>query len=101
MGWEQGNGMGTEWEWGIGELYKPRGRGEWVGNEGMGWEHGNGECNGGMRWEQGNGECNGGMETDREEVYNRRETKTERNVRGIITKPNKHKFVFYFALINL
>ena len=54
-----------------------------------------------MGWEQGNGECNGGMETDREEVYNRRETKTERNVRGIITEPNKHKFVFYFALINL
>jgi hypothetical protein len=22
-------------------------------------------------------------------------------IRGIITEPNKHKFVFYFALINL
>jgi hypothetical protein len=99
MGEWDGNRMGTsEWEQGIGELYKPRGRGEWVGNEGMGWEQ-NG--NGGMGWEQGNGECNGGMETDREEVYNRRETKTEKNVRGIITEPNKHKFVFYFALINL
>jgi hypothetical protein len=54
-----------------------------------------------MGWEQGNGECNEGMETDREEVYNRKETKTERNVRGIITEPNKHKFVFYFTLINL
>ena len=100
MGWEQ-NGNGEL------ENYTNRegegngwGMREWDGNR-MGWEHGNGECNGGMRWEQGNGECNGGMETDREEVYNRRETKTERNVRGIITKPNKHKFVFYFALINL
>jgi hypothetical protein len=91
--------MGTEWERRNGnrelENYTNR------EGEGNGWGMREWDGNGGMGWEQGNGECNGGMETDREKVYNRRETKTERNVRGIITEPNKHKFVFYFALINL